>query len=236
MNQSASSMPADDIAGRLARVQEEIKRTCESAGRNSDEIVLVAVSKGHPFAAVEKAYTAGQRHFGESYAQEMLEKIKESQKKAMIGITWHFIGAIQSNKIKIIAQADVVQSIDSIKHAQLLNDSRTQSIDVFLQVNQSEESHRRGFLEKEINNALHSIRALDRLNIKGLMTILPLQPLKPAHYWFERMRLLRDELQRKHEMPLALSMGMSNDFPQAIAGGASIVRVGSSIFGPRAKL
>lgn len=221
------------IKEKLALVRSEIKTAALLGGRNADEIKLIAVSKGQPMSAIEEAYKLGQRDFGESYAQEMALKIKESQDKNMPGLIWHFIGAIQSNKIKLIAKAQEVHSLSTIRQTELLEHYATHPIDVYLQVNLDQDPGRQGFFEAELPEAIDALEPFRHLHLKGLMAIAPLKAATAPSYWFLRMQMLRNELQRKCHRPLALSMGMSDDFLLAVAHGADALRIGSSIFGPR---
>lgn len=223
------------IAERLKIIRQEISEAAKKSHRSADDILLVAVSKGQPFDAIEEVYNQHQRHFGESYAQEMIIKIKEAQKRQMTDIIWHYIGAIQSNKIKTISEAQIIESIDSLRHAELLDEQVKDTKNIFLQVNLSEAKERHGFLPSELALAIEKISRLKYIKIKGLMTILPLKPERPPGYWLTIMSNLRDELVLSHGLELSLSMGMSDDFKEAIAHGADLVRIGSSIFGPRTK-
>lgn len=217
------------LRAHLELVKAQVKLSCEAAHRDEAEIELVAVSKGHDFAKIKDAYDLGLRHFGESYVKELSLKQDLAQAAGLKDIKWHFIGAIQTNKIKLIAAADYVHSVGSVEHARVLSNAASKVIQLFLQVNLSGASGRQGFSENEIPTAWEQISIFNNLHILGLMTIVPLAPLKPNNYWFSRM----GDLQKKLPGEVKLSMGMSSDFEEAIMAGAHYIRVGERIFGPR---
>lgn len=217
------------INDNLSSLNKEIEACCKAVHRERDEVHLIAVSKGQKFDKITAAYSLGLRHFGESYAQELLIKQKHAQEAGLRDIKWHFIGAIQTNKIKIIASADYVHSVGSIVHAQALSKAASHEIKVFLQVNMGGALTRQGFREDEIHHAWESIEKLENLRLVGLMTILPLTPAMPHHYWFAKMNQLREQIQK----PIHLSMGMSGDFAEAIMAGADFIRIGEKLFGKR---
>lgn len=223
------------LAERYAEVKALIAKEARACLRSADAIELVAVSKGQPISAVHELYQLGQRAFGESYAQELGAKMAESMRLGMTDIAWHFIGAIQSNKARLIKEAQVVESISSLTHAQLLNQAADHSIDIFLQVNINYDLARQGFAPEDLSHAILALKACPKLKLQGLMMIAPLNTTESDSYWFSKLNMLRQELVVKLERPLALSMGMSNDFQCAIAHGADVLRIGSSIFGPRPK-
>jgi PLP dependent protein len=228
-----ASALSQQIQANLATVLKLIQKSCILAGRDQHEVTLIAVSKGHDFSAIQAAYELGQRHFGESYAQEMTEKIAQAHHQGLADITWHFIGAIQSNKLKAISKADVIHSLGTTKHAQLLNDVAEKTLPVFLQVNLGQEPKRQGFSPADLALATGFIRQLDFITLKGLMCIPPQDPTKTPRFWFQKMIELKLLLEQKLTTNLALSMGMSDDFTDAIAMGADYVRVGTRIFGGR---
>lgn len=184
---------------------------------------LLAVSKGRSLERIRALYAQGQRDFGENYAEELAQK-QEALKTDCPGIKWHFIGQIQSNKIKLIAKADYVHSLASFKHAKLLAENTPHEIlPVFIQVNLSGESHRGGVLVSELPELVKSIQTLPKLQLIGLMTILPINTKHPPSYWFAQMQAL------KHPDYPELSMGMSADYEQAIAHGATWIRLGRAL-------
>jgi pyridoxal phosphate enzyme (YggS family) len=200
-------------------------------------VTLVAVSKTRPATAIRSAYEEGQRDFGENYLQEALEKIAAFPGEALV---WHFIGPIQSNKTRAIAEHfDWVHSVDRLKLARRLNDQRPPDmppLNVCLQVNISGEASKSGVEPEALAALATSVAELPRLRLRGLMAIPaasddPEQQRRP-------FRALREALERLRADGLALdtlSMGMTNDLEAAIAEGATLVRVGTAIFGPRAK-
>lgn len=217
------------LASRLNALKDDIVRACDKAKRDPQSVKLVAVSKGQPFDSIIEAYELGIRDFGESYVQEFSPKQILAANLKLLDIRWHFLGALQGNKIKAIAHADVIQSVDSLHHAELLNQALIKNCDVFLQVNLSGSLGRRGFRPQELKKAYDACVLLPRLNIKGLMTILPLNSGHENSYWFTFMAKLREDLGSN----LKLSMGMSGDFQEAIVHGADIIRIGTSLFGER---
>ena len=183
---------------------------------------LLAVSKGRSLEQIIALYNSGQRDFGENYAEEFKSK-QEALKTSCPEIKWHFIGQIQSNKIKIISQAHYVHSLSKLKHAQLLAEHTAHNLlQVFIQVNLSRESHRGGVVPEEISNLAESILKIPKLKLIGLMAILPLQG-DPNH-WFSQMQTLQPPNYPE------LSMGMSDDYQVAIQHGATWVRLGKALF------
>ena len=205
----------------------EVTSRMEGAGGN--DVTLVAASKGASVEAVEEAYSAGVRHFGENYVQEAVDKIADSPSEA----TWHYIGRMQSNKIgKVAANFGVVQTIDSVDKASMLSKKASHEIEVFLEVNIGEEPQKAGILPGNVSEIAEIVYSLPNLRLIGLMTMGPENPnAEDARPYFIRMRKLLESL----AMPGVnkLSMGMTADFEVAIQEGATHVRVGSGIFGPR---
>lgn len=223
----------NNIKKNLADVEKLINSSCENAHRRREEITLIAVSKGHDFNKILAAYRCGQRDFGESYAQEFSEKIARARDENLADIRWHFIGAIQSNKLKYIKDADVIHSIGSLKHAELLNAMLSKPKNIFLQINLDNNPDRQGFAKEDVIDVLFHMKNLANLRVQGLMTILPVDHNKPAT-WFSQMTALKEEIKSKGILvEVSLSMGMSDDFLEAIANGANLLRIGTRIFGPR---
>lgn len=232
--QTLSLIDRDNLAERLSKTKQEIVEACEKDLRHVDEITLIAVSKGQDFAKILFAYELGQRDFGENYPQELAQKIKLAREHNLHEIRWHFIGAIQTNKIKIIKDAHVVHSVGSVKHAQALHQASEKGLPILLQVNLDQSAHRQGFLASELILAIEKISAFDRLSIAGLMTIAPHETNELPAEWFSRMALLKQDLLRRDILKsVTLSMGMSDDFTEAISYGANLVRIGTKIFGSR---
>ena len=223
------------IAERLQAVQASIRAAEIDAGRQLDEVGLLAVSKAHSAAAVRDAFTAGQRLFGENYLQEALDKQAEL---ADLAIEWHFIGPIQSNKTQAIAQHFAwVHGVDRLKIAERLNAARPghmPPLQICIQVNISNEASKSGVLPAELNALAEAIAKLPHLQLRGLMAIpAPTPEIEMQHKQFRMVRELYETLRGQGFALDTLSMGMSEDFPAAIAEGATIVRVGSAIFGAR---
>ncbi len=223
------------ISERLQAVQASIHDAALTAGRTSEDVQLLAVSKAHPAHALREASSAGQRMFGENYLQEALNKQAELTDLA---IEWHFIGPIQSNKTQPIAQHfDWVHSVDRLKIAQRLDAARPEHLaplNICLQVNVSQEESKSGLpLEQAADLAL-AIQAMPRLKLRGLMAIpAPSEDIATQRHQFRQVRELFEQLNQRGLKLDTLSIGMSEDFPAAIAEGATIVRIGSAIFGPR---
>lgn len=223
------------ISERLCGIRERISLAAARSNRSPGEVALLAVSKTFPASAVDEAYKAGQVDFGESRQQEAEGKVAALSKE----IRWHFIGKLQRNKVrKVLADFRFVHSVDSLKLASHINriageDDRHP--EVFLEVNLAGEENKGGFLVDEIHRDLPALAALGNLSIRGLMVIPPaVDEAEQARPWFVKARELRDELRQASDLDLPdLSMGMSGDFEVAIEEGATIVRVGSAIFGGR---
>lgn len=225
-------MDATAIPAALANVKHRIAQAAEAAGRRAEDVTLVAVSKTFPAALIREAAACGQRDFGESYVQEALPKLAEL---ADLGLVWHFIGPIQSNKTRdIAAHFDWVHGVDRVKVAQRLAQQRPPGLPplrICLQVNLSGESSKGGVAPGEVFALAEAVAKLSGLELRGLMTIpAPRGDPRPD---FRRLRDLREQLNARGYALDTLSMGMSNDFETAIAEGATLVRVGSAIFGNR---
>jgi hypothetical protein len=201
------------------------------AGRAPGSVQLLVVSKTFPPPPIREAYDAGQRHFGENRIQEFENKIAQMRWEAAV---WHMIGHVQSNKAARAAQLfDVVHTVDSVTLARRLNDQRAKmdapALQVFIEVKLSDEAAKTGAAEGDVPTLAGEIRRMDRLDLRGVMTMPPwsLNPEVPRPY-FRRLR----EIAARLGVP-ELSMGMTNDFETAIEEGATIVRVGTAIFGKR---
>jgi pyridoxal phosphate enzyme (YggS family) len=221
-----------EITEHLREIVERVTRASTSSGRSADSVTIVAVSKGQPASAVAAARRAGLRHFGESYVQEALEKID-----ALAGsdIVWHFVGKLQTNKTRQVAERfDWVHTVDRLRIAERLSEQRPRfaaPLNVLIQVNQGDELQKGGVAEHEVAELAHAVKSLPRLTLRGLMTIPP-QAGAPGR-WFAELVALRERLAAAG-LPLdTLSMGMSADFEDAIAAGATLVRIGTALFGAR---
>ncbi len=229
------------IDDKLAKVTARIHQAAAAAGRNPQTVQLIAVSKTQPAEAVAQAYGAGQRAFGENYLQEALDK--QSALSHLDDLEWHFIGPIQSNKTRPIAEHfSWVHSVDRLKIAQRLNDQRPPHLpplNICVQVNIDDESTKSGVSLAELPALVAAIAPLARLRLRGLMAI-PAATNDPAQQCAAFAKL-REALQALNNsgacLPMdCLSMGMSGDLEAAIAEGATFVRVGTDIFGARPKL
>ncbi len=224
-----------DIQSRLSTVRRRIEEAMRRYDRAPGSVRLLAVSKTRTPDEIRQALAAGQSHFGESYLQEALEKIHALRD---IDAVWHFIGRVQSNKTRPIAEKfDWVHSIDSLKQALRLNDQRPDGLsplNICLQINIDQEQSKGGIALEDARSLVREIGALPRLRLRGLMTLpAPAQDLETQRLPFRRLRELRDAIATP-ELPLdTLSMGMSDDLEAAVAEGATIVRIGTAIFGPR---
>ena len=229
----------NQIAQHLFQVKERIAQAAARANRNLQQIRLLAVSKTKPVEAVMAAHAAGQRCFGESYAQEAATKIDAlRQQPEYSDIEWHFIGPLQSNKSKLVAERfDWVQSVDRDKLIDRLNNQRPACmapLNICLQINISGESSKSGTSEQEIFRLAELVSHSERLVLRGVMAI-------PEHTSDEnvlatqmaRMQTLFTELARQYPTVDTLSMGMTEDLELAIAHGSTMVRVGTAIFGAR---
>jgi hypothetical protein len=226
------------IANALQAVRQRIAQAATAAGRPAAGIQLLAVSKTFPAAAVRQAYTAGQRAFGESYVQEAEGKVAALND---LPLKWHFIGPIQSNKTRPIAESfSWVHSLDRARIADRLSAGRPSSLpdlQVCLQVNVSGESSKSGVAPEELLALARHVQALPRLKLRGLMAIPePTDDSVKQRLAFARLRQLLEQLNAEGFQLDTLSMGMSDDLEAAITEGATIVRVGSAIFGEREKL
>jgi hypothetical protein len=221
---------SSDIATRLGAVRERIAGACRRAGRPADAVTLVAVSKGHPAEAVIEAAEAGQRVFAENYAQELLDKAAATADR---GLAWHFVGGLQRNKIKkMVGLAALLQSVDDLEAAAEI-DRRSAALgrvqDVLVQVNVDAEGQKSGILPAHLPALLDAMACLPHVRCSGLMAI-PRATDDPAGTRASFRALAA--LARTHDLP-ELSMGMSSDFEVAIEEGATLVRIGTALFGPR---
>lgn len=223
------------IHDHLIQVQKRLAQALRQSLRASDGAQLLAVSKTKPAADVREAYAAGQRRFGENYLQEALEK---QQQLADLDIEWHFIGPIQSNKTRLIAENfDWVHSVDRLKIAQRLNDQRPAEmapINICLQVNLDREESKAGVFLDEVAALVESVSELPHICVRGLMAIpAPRKDRDEQQQALQPMADVLAHLQSQYPQLDTLSMGMSGDLEAAIATGSTMVRVGTDIFGAR---
>ena len=225
------------IADKLARVHQRIASACAGAGRPVQSVTLLVVSKTFAATAVREAFDAGERHFGENHVQEGALKIEAlADLRAQLG--WHLIGPLQSNKTRLAAERfDWVHSVDRLKIAERLSAQRPAQLpplSVCLQVNISGEATKAGFPPGEVATAARAVAALPRLALRGLMAIPePAGDFEAQRRPHRALRELFESLRRDGLDLDTLSMGMSDDLEAAIAEGATMVRVGSAIFGGR---
>lgn len=220
-----------DVAGAIDSVRQRIGRACASAGRDSASVQLVAVSKGHPEEAIRAAYDAGIRVFGENYAQELASKA--SALSDLPGIHWRFVGHLQRNKIKLIEEARAtVDTVDSVRLARAISAraaERGMDVEVLLQVNVGGEAQKSGCAPEEVPQLVEVVRALPSLALRGLMTVAPhFDEAEATRPFFASLRALAEA----NGLP-ELSMGMTHDLEQAVVEGATMLRIGTAIFGPR---
>lgn len=224
-----------NLSENVRQVRERLAAAAVAAGRSVDCVTLLAVSKGQPARAVEAAARCGLGHFGENYLQEALPKIEAL---AALELTWHFIGPLQANKTRPVAERFAwVHSVDRLRIAQRLSAQRPHHappLNVCIQVNVAAEQSKSGARPEELPGLAAAIRELPRLKLRGLMC-LPPQEHEPARQraWFARVHELLGRLDASGMDLDTLSMGMSADLEAAIAEGATIVRIGTAIFGPR---
>jgi PLP dependent protein len=227
----------ETIATNLERVRQQIAQAATKAGRAVDEIELVAISKTHGAEKVHAAFDAGQTLFGESRVQEARLKIPELPS----AIRWQFVGHLQKNKIRhALPLFELIHSVDSLALAQEMNriaEEEGLHLRVLLEVNVAGEGSKFGFPPGTLREQMETLLALSRLSIEGLMTIPPLaEEPEASRKFFVQLRELRGALEKEFNMKLPhLSMGMTSDFPIAVEEGATLVRVGTAIFGERVR-
>jgi PLP dependent protein len=227
-----------EVAARLAEIRERLAGACRRAGRDPASVRLVGASKLQPTEALAAAYAAGLRRFGENRVQEGLAKAPA----LAADVEWHLLGALQSNKVRSALDLfTVFHAVDRVKIAVALDaeaGARGKVVAGLLEVNLGGESSKHGFDPATLAAQAAPLAALDHLRVVGLMTVPPPAPTaEAARPWFARLRGLRDELERRPEWAGRLgelSMGMSDDFEVAAEEGATYVRVGTQLFGPRA--
>ncbi len=225
------------IAENLERVREQIAHAAAKVGRAPNEVELVAITKTHAAEKVREAIQAGQSLFGESRVQEARAKIPELPS----AIRWHFVGHLQKNKIRhALPLFEMIHSVDSLALAQEMNriaEEEGMRPRVLLEINVAGEGSKFGFAPDKLREQMEALLALPRLSVLGLMTIPPLgEEPEASRKYFVQLRELRDRLQTEFRVDLAqLSMGMTQDYAVAVEEGATLVRVGTAIFGERSK-
>lgn len=228
------------ILENLEEVNNNIVSACKRAGRDPKEVTLIAVSKTKPSSMIEEAYGAGVRNFGENKVQELCEKHKELPQD----IRWHMIGHLQRNKVKqIIGKAVLIHSVDSLRLAKQIEEEAAKqnlTVDILLEINVAEEDSKFGFKMDEAESAILEIATFPHVKIKGLMTIAPfVEKSEENRSVFKKLRQFYVDMQSKNIDNVnmsVLSMGMTGDYEVAIEEGATLVRVGTGIFGTRYKI
>lgn len=227
----------NNIALNLHNINEEIKKCCDKVNRDQAEVKLIAVSKLNPIEAIEEAYKLGHRNFGENRVQELVEKTPALPND----INWHLIGTLQRNKVKyIVDSVALIHSVHSLALAREISKQakkKGMNVNILLQVNIADEESKHGFQEDQVLSELEEIASLAGIKVKGLMTMAPLtddpENVRPV---FRHLKLLANKIKELNYPNIEmkeLSMGMSDDFKVAIEEGATLVRIGSRIFGPR---
>lgn len=237
------------IRENLEQIEKRIQAACDRSGRAREEVLLIAVSKTKPASMVREAMEAGIRDFGENKVQELCEKAEEikefsgqpADRTGAESLNWHLIGHLQRNKVKYVAdKACLIHSVDSLRLAEEIQkeaEKKDCHVDILIEVNIGDEESKSGVAKEEAVGLVRTVASLSRVHIKGLMAIAPVaaEPEESRPY-FREMARLREEI-RLMELPgvemRELSMGMTGDFEVAIEEGATMVRVGTAIFGGR---
>jgi pyridoxal phosphate enzyme (YggS family) len=233
-------MGPQNLPERLAEVRDRVEKAASGAGRRVDSITLLGITKGQPAAALHAATRAGITEFGESYLQEALEKMAtvEQLRRGEPPLTWHFVGRLQSNKTRPVAESFAwAHAVDRLKIAQRLAEQRpyyAAPLNICLQCNVAGEDSKGGVGFADLPALATAVAALPRLKLRGLMC-LPPEEDDPARqrYWFGKVREALEQLNAAGLGLDTLSMGMSGDLEAAIQEGATIVRIGTALFGPR---
>ena len=225
------------IKKNILEVKKNISKTLLDFNRAEDSVTLMAVSKKQSTESIREAYQAGQKDFGENYLQESISKIQELHD---LEIVWHYIGSIQSNKSKLIAENyDWVHSVDKISTIKKINnyrDSNKEKINICIQVNIDAEDTKSGIHINEVEDFIKECSSMSQINIRGLMAIPKFQKDNDLkNEAFRKIKHLFDDLVKKEHKLDTLSIGMSADYEEAIGSGSTIVRIGTAIFGEREK-
>ena len=223
------------VTENLTLISDLLRKSAIEANRDPAAVKLLAVSKKQPVSKIREAAAAGQRDFGENFVQEGLEKIEAL---ADLGLTWHFIGHLQSNKTRLVAEYfDWVHTIDKLKTARRLSEQRPENrapLDVCIQVNVDDEASKSGVAPADVAELAAECQALPRLRLRGLMCLPAMRDgFEAQRAPFAALRKLADELRRDGIDTDTLSMGMTADYRAAIFEGATIVRIGTALFGER---
>ena len=228
----------NDIAHNLAQVRDKISAAATRCGRASEEVTLLAVSKTKPASAIAEAIAAGHRAFGENYVQEGVDKIRDFQETGNSALQWHFIGPLQSNKSRLVAEHfDWCHTVDRLRIATRLNEQRPldmHPINVLIQINISDENSKSGIALTELEALASQVAELPRLTLRGLMAIpAPESSYERQFAVAQQMAVAFEALKSRYPTVDTLSLGMSDDMEAAIAAGSTMVRIGTAIFGAR---
>ena len=228
----------NDIAHNLAQVRDKISAAALRCGRASEDVALLAVSKTKPASAVAEAIDAGQRAFGENYVQEGVDKIRHFQEQGVTGLQWHFIGPLQSNKSRLVAEHfDWCHTVDRLRIASRLSDQRPAGmppLNILIQINISDEESKSGIPLSELDALAAQVAELPGVCLRGLMAIpAPVSNYERQFAVAQQMAVAFDALKLRYPTVDTLSLGMSDDMEAAIAAGSTLVRIGTAIFGAR---
>ncbi len=228
-----------NLKDKILEVERRIEKACRKSGRNREEVKLVAVSKKFPLSTILEAYDLGLRNFAENYAQEFRDKRKQLSETDAEFIRWHFVGALQRNKVKyVVGKVDLIHAVDNIPLIAELDKRAAASrihVRALVEINGGETS-KSGIRAQDLREFLENASRFQNVSIEGLMIMPPyFEDPELSRPWFSGLREKRDEIIGEVPGLRELSMGMSNDFEVAVEEGATIVRVGSAIFGPRPK-
>ena len=220
------------FASNLGQIQDTIRRHAEKVGRDPSDVRIVAVTKTFSVERIHEAIAAGLRRFGENRVQEALPKIAELSGE---NCEWHLIGHLQTNKVRLVDSFSVVQSIDSVRVVEALAGRRHSPLDVLIEVNVGNEPQKTGADPADLEPIVNALRSAPQLRLKGLMTIAPLtEESAAARPFFRSLRNLRDQASQRFGVDLhELSMGMTDDYAVAVEEGATLLRLGRALFGPR---
>ncbi|ALZ95209.1 YggS family pyridoxal phosphate enzyme [Leclercia adecarboxylata] len=228
----------NDIAHNLAQVRDKISAAATRCGRASEEVTLLAVSKTKPASAIAEAIDAGQRMFGENYVQEGVEKIRHFREKGIADLQWHFIGPLQSNKSRLVAEHfDWCHTVDRLRIASRLSEQRPAEmppLNVLIQINISDENSKSGIALEALDQLADEVAALPGLKLRGLMAIpAPESDYDRQFAVARQMAVAFEALKTRFPTVDTLSLGMTDDMAAAIAAGSTMVRIGTAIFGAR---
>lgn len=220
------------VASNLGQIQNTLLRHAEKAGRDPADVRIVAVTKTFPVERIREAIAAGLRRFGENRVQEALPKIAELSGD---NCEWHLIGHLQTNKARLLDSFAMVQSIDSVRVVEALAGRRHHPLDVLIEVNVGNEPQKTGANPADLEAIVMALGLAPQLRLKGLMTIAPLtEEAEAARPFFRSLRILRDQASQRFGLDLPeLSMGMTDDYQVAVEEGATLLRLGRALFGPR---